>query len=302
MPRIRTIKPDFWNDQKLGQEPEAVMLCVIGLLNFSDDYGVVKANPTWLKNQIFPYKATLRVEAFSVWLARLVELEVVILFSYKEENFYYIRNFRKHQKVDRPSKARNVPEKELMILLYEQGYVISEDGGFVEHSSSTRRTLDEYSLQEIVSSKGSSKGREAPSTSPDKPPDLITENSNPPPSSAPPPSFSGPPFEDVLRHFRGSGGNEVMAKKFFNKWEGTGWTDKGNKITHWPSYANNFITNYKENEEQHEQQRVNEGRKQPSSSAAFNGRNGGFGILASRLKDELQFPAAGGTEDFRAEI
>jgi hypothetical protein len=160
MPRIRTIKPEFWNDQKLGQEPEAVMLVYIGLWNFSDDYGVVKGNSVWLKNQIFPYKDKLRIDAFSTWLDRLAELEVIIPFTYKSESFYYIRTFRKHQKVDKPSKARNCNEGELIRLMESQGFHFQTDGELLKHSTSTRRVFDEGSPQEIVIVREVGEGRE----------------------------------------------------------------------------------------------------------------------------------------------
>jgi hypothetical protein len=144
MPRIRTIKPDFWNDEKLGQEPEAIMLTFIGLWNFADDYGVVKANQLWLKNQIYPYKDKLRIDVFSAWLQRLSELEAIILFTYRGENFYCIRTFRKHQKVDKPSKARNCPEDYLIERLNEIGFVLNESQEFIK-SVSTRGVLGEGS-------------------------------------------------------------------------------------------------------------------------------------------------------------
>lgn len=149
MPRIRSIKPEFWNDEKLGQEPESIMLTFIGLWNFSDDYGTVRAHQIWLKNQIYPYKDKLRIDVFSTWLDRLVELEAIILFTYKGESFYYIRTFRKHQKIDRPSKARNCVEEDLIKILGVKGYKIGSDGEFTRHSTSDQRVFDEYSLQDI---------------------------------------------------------------------------------------------------------------------------------------------------------
>ncbi|WP_343302881.1 hypothetical protein AAHN97_15145 [Chitinophaga niabensis] len=161
MPRIRSIKPDFWNDEKLGQEPEAIMLTFIGLWNFSDDYGVVRSNPLWLKNQIFPYKSALRIEVFSSWLERLAELEAVIPFSYRGEGFYCIRTFRRHQKVDKPSKARNCPEEELLRLMNLKGYTISEGIEFTQHSTNTPRVLDEYSTKEGDIGRGKGDGGES---------------------------------------------------------------------------------------------------------------------------------------------
>ncbi len=158
MPRIRSIKPDFWNDAKLGQETEAVLLTFIGIWNFSDDYGVVKANPVWLKNQIYPYKDKLRIDAFSSWLNRLSELEVIIPFTYKSESFYYIRTFRKHQKVDKPSKARNCPENELLQILSSIGFIFREDGELVKGSGSTRGVVVEISPKDKDKDIGKGRG------------------------------------------------------------------------------------------------------------------------------------------------
>jgi len=54
MPRIRTIKPEFFDDEKLAQTSRDARLAFIGLLVHSDDYGVVKENPRWLKARVFP--------------------------------------------------------------------------------------------------------------------------------------------------------------------------------------------------------------------------------------------------------
>lgn len=148
MPRIRSIKPEFWNDEKLGKESESVMLTFIGLWNFSDDYGVVRANPTWLKNQIYPYKDKLRIDAFTAWLDRLAALEMIVPFTFRGESFYYIRMFRKHQKVERPSKARCVQEPDLQKILTGKGYFFNQAGELLKDSVSNRGVFGEGSPTE----------------------------------------------------------------------------------------------------------------------------------------------------------
>lgn len=141
MPRNRMIKPDFWNDEKLGKEPEAVQLTFIGTWNFSDDYGVVRANPVWLKNQIYPYKENLRIDAFSKWLEALEKNGMLIKFSVRGEQFYYIRTFRLHQSVEKPSKSRNCTEEELINCLKSLGYEKQSDNSWLkvgEQSGSSR--------------------------------------------------------------------------------------------------------------------------------------------------------------------
>ncbi|MFK1876092.1 hypothetical protein ACIXGC_19415 [Bacteroides fragilis] len=61
MARIRTIKPEFWEDEKIGKLPIPCRLFFIGCWNFADDFGVIKGNAALLKSQIFPYDENLRV-------------------------------------------------------------------------------------------------------------------------------------------------------------------------------------------------------------------------------------------------
>lgn len=133
------------------------MLTFIGLWNFADDYGVVKANSLWLKNQIYPYKDKLRIDVFSTWLQRLSELEAIILFTYRSESFYCIRTFRKHQRVEKPSKARNCPEEYLIPALNEIGFDLNESQEFIK-SGSSRGVVGEYSPLEKEGEKDIGKG------------------------------------------------------------------------------------------------------------------------------------------------
>lgn len=107
MARIRTIKPEFWEDEKIGRLPIPCRLFFIGCWNFADDYGVIKGNPALLKSQIFPYDENLRVSEVRKWLNALVEARMlipIILDDAKqrpaEESYYVIRTFRSHQVLD----------------------------------------------------------------------------------------------------------------------------------------------------------------------------------------------------------
>lgn len=116
------IKPEFWNDEKMGSMNESVMLTYIGTWTFSDDYGVVKGNHIWLKNQIFPYKQNLRLDVFSKWLEALESQDMLIPFTVKGEQLYFIRKFRSHQSVEKPSKTRNCKEDDLVDALNSIGF------------------------------------------------------------------------------------------------------------------------------------------------------------------------------------
>ena len=101
MPRIRTIKPEFWHDSKILRISIPARLFFIGLWNFADDNGVVEADPLQLRAQIFP------CDDVDVG-APLDELEGVGLiqrFGSDGKQYAWVRNFRRHQKIDRPRKS-----------------------------------------------------------------------------------------------------------------------------------------------------------------------------------------------------
>ena len=107
MARSRMIKPEFWDDEKLAKASRDARLIFIGLWNHSDDYGVVKGNVVWLKNHILPYEDSLSIQKFSGWLTELEKGGWIIKFDADGESFYFIRNFLRHQSINRPSKQRN---------------------------------------------------------------------------------------------------------------------------------------------------------------------------------------------------
>lgn len=114
MARIRTIKPEFWDDEKLATIPRDARLLFIGMWNFSDDYSVVKGHPSWLRNKIFPYD-DIKQAVFNEWLECLVRIRAIIPFDHNGEKFFYIRTFKDHQNINRPSAMRN-PEAPQDIL------------------------------------------------------------------------------------------------------------------------------------------------------------------------------------------
>ncbi len=112
------IKPEFWDDEKMATISRDARLTFIGILNNSDDYGVVKGNTLWLKNKIFPYDE-IKHNDFKKWLGELEQIFAIIPFDVNSENYYYIRTFTKHQTINRPSQVRN-PTPPAEIIEYSQ--------------------------------------------------------------------------------------------------------------------------------------------------------------------------------------
>lgn len=99
MARIRTIKPEFWEDEKIAKLTMPCRLFFIGTWSYADDAGVFRANAALLKSKIFPYD-DIRTSEIQKHLDALVEARMILPISHNGESFYVIRTFRSHQKFD----------------------------------------------------------------------------------------------------------------------------------------------------------------------------------------------------------
>ncbi|MFC5427608.1 hypothetical protein ACFPTO_02095 [Paraburkholderia denitrificans] len=105
MARIRTIKPDFWTDEKVVELSMPARLMVLGSLNFSDDNGNLDRSPKKLKMQVFPADA-IDCEPL---IQEVIAQGMLIEYSVSGKTYLHIKGFRKHQVINRPSKS-NIPE------------------------------------------------------------------------------------------------------------------------------------------------------------------------------------------------
>lgn len=135
MARIRTIKPEFWDDQKIASLPIGARLLFIGIWNFSDDFGIVRSNSSWLKARIFPYDESLRALEVNGWIDALVNARMLIPLEYEGEGYYKIRTFDAHQIVNRPGK-RTIPENVEAKLIKDS---LNIHGTITEQSSLERK-------------------------------------------------------------------------------------------------------------------------------------------------------------------
>ena len=106
MARIRTIKPDFWTDEKVVELSAFARLLFIGLWNFADDEGRMECSPKRIKMQILP--------ADSAEVPRLLEeiraLGLIDIYTVDGIDYLQVQGFAKHQKVDKRSPSKH-PKK-----------------------------------------------------------------------------------------------------------------------------------------------------------------------------------------------
>jgi len=60
-PRIRTLKPEMWADEKIGNLSRDARGLLVGLVTVSDDEGRFRAQTALILGSVFPYDAVGRV-------------------------------------------------------------------------------------------------------------------------------------------------------------------------------------------------------------------------------------------------
>lgn len=110
MARIRTIKPEFWEDEKIGILSHGARLLFIGCLNLSDDEGLLRWNEMYLGSSIFTYDS-IKAETVQKWMNELTDNELVYVYQsgVLKQKIGYIINFHKHQRIDKPQPSRFTP-------------------------------------------------------------------------------------------------------------------------------------------------------------------------------------------------
>lgn len=105
MARIRSIKPDFWTDEKVVELTFPARLLFIGLWNFADDDGRMVYSPKKIKMQIFP-SDNLNISELFGEIRRELMINIYLI---DEIEYLQIINFKNHQKIDKRTPSK-IPE------------------------------------------------------------------------------------------------------------------------------------------------------------------------------------------------
>lgn len=103
-PRIRTIKPELWHDEKVGRLSRDARLLFIGLITMADDHGRIRAMAPAVLGHIFPYDndAIRRLEK---WFRELEMVGLVVRYEHLGVAYGWLPGWANNQKVNRPSQS-----------------------------------------------------------------------------------------------------------------------------------------------------------------------------------------------------
>jgi hypothetical protein len=106
--RIRTIKPEFWSDEKVARCSRDARLTFWGLVSEADDEGRMLYVPKKLAGVIYPHDDDVTPRRFDGWVRELEGQGIVVI--YEAHGFWYLAflNWQKHQKISHP-KPRGYP-------------------------------------------------------------------------------------------------------------------------------------------------------------------------------------------------
>lgn len=146
--RIRTIKPEFWANEKMAGMPDAARLLAIGLLNYADDDGFFWANEKMIRGALCPFDDDSTIIRRS--LAQLASIGYIRLGKAKDgRECGEVVNFSKHQRIDRPKPSEI------------KGLAVFDD-----QSTINRRTVDDQSSLEGKGKEGKGEEDVAPEALP----------------------------------------------------------------------------------------------------------------------------------------
>lgn len=108
MARIRTVKPEFWEDDTIGTLSRDARLLFIAAFNIADDEGLLRWTPAFIKAKAFLYDDDVTVDDVQGLMAELAGADLVYPYrgGQTQQLLAFIVKFRKHQKINRPQPSK----------------------------------------------------------------------------------------------------------------------------------------------------------------------------------------------------
>jgi len=110
MARIRSIKPEFPGDEKLAMVTRDARLTFILAMTQADDEGLLSAAPRQLLGSLYPLDESVTPPLLEAWIGELIAIaRVRWRFTTDGARVLEFVNWKKHQKIDKPSPSKIKP-------------------------------------------------------------------------------------------------------------------------------------------------------------------------------------------------
>ncbi|MBZ5736471.1 hypothetical protein K8Z61_18425 [Nocardioides sp. TRM66260-LWL] len=104
MPRIRSVKPEYWADFTTARLSRDARLLYIALWNFADEHARMAGDPRFVKGQAFPYDDDLSPEAVDCLLDELHDSGNIVRYVAAGAPYIHIPSLHRHQRLE-PGKV-----------------------------------------------------------------------------------------------------------------------------------------------------------------------------------------------------
>ncbi len=106
-PRIRSLKPEVWADERVGSLSRDARLLMVGLITMADDEGRLRALPAGILGHCYPYDLDAP-RLLGKWLGELTESGIVMAYQNGSYPYLAFRNWARHQRINR-AQASVIP-------------------------------------------------------------------------------------------------------------------------------------------------------------------------------------------------
>lgn len=218
MARKRIISPEIWASRSFAELSDFAKIVFIGLISNADDEGRGEADPALLKSTLFPRDEKKRVADVKSALSEIARSTSTLFYSVEGHEYYALTKWKLWQKLDRPKPSKlPAPPKEKQTSVGERGSY-TQNRQFDDGSKINRRTIDDGSTIEWNMNTNKNKKREYAR------------------------ARETPTVEQITEYCR-ERQNQINPQRFFDYYQGVGWTINGQPICDWRAVVRRWETN-----------------------------------------------------------
>lgn len=102
--RIRTLKPEFFQDEKVNAVSRDARFLTIGLITHADDRGRQQNMEQAILGHVYP-KGDVQVKQLGRWLGEIVDIGIAWAYDHGPFSYLWLPHFWRHQRINRPSES-----------------------------------------------------------------------------------------------------------------------------------------------------------------------------------------------------
>lgn len=153
MARIRSVKPEFWDDQELAERVSRdARLLYIGLWNLADEHGRLRGDVRFIRGRVFPYDDDLSIADVGELLNELAVVGKLVQYRTATGTYIYLPNLGKHQRLEPEKVASKLPHPDDPGVQILSPRAQSNPSGAQIGADEVARDLDENALLYVAGS------------------------------------------------------------------------------------------------------------------------------------------------------